>query len=417
MRTLFGIAATLCLAALANASGGADWEIRVSPFQRVFPALELSQAHRHGTPVPGDHVLGSGTGLIAVRVRAHHAAERIVLSLRLPELGPAQDFAATLSEAGVVYELHPPLDWDPALLRRLLRPLTTSLQVRLRRDGGIATMHSVPVSLRPLDEALYFVRDGSDSVDLSWIFAAYVDEHDAVVDRILRAARGNGLAQRFDGYADDDAQAVARQVWAVWQALSERGIRYSGTDPAIERGPHVYTQRVRFLGETWNDRTANCIDGSVLLASVLQRIGLHTYLVLVPGHAFVGYDADAQGRRKRYLETTLLGTRVAAPRRRPRFADDMPLSAEQRTSLAGFSAALAAGGAHYRRIADRLDGRHRPDYAVIDISAARRFGIVPIPSAAEPPDATQMVPGTAPKTSRNAAPPRFSERDTSSVPR
>ena len=70
----------------------------------------------------------------------------------------------------------------------------------------------------------------------------------------------------------------------------------SEADPAIGRGPRVFSQRVRFLAETWDDRSANCVDGSVLIASVLQRIGLRSFLVLVPGHAFVGFytDADAQ---------------------------------------------------------------------------------------------------------------------------
>jgi hypothetical protein len=48
---------------------------------------------------------------------------------------------------------------------------------------------------------------------------------------------------------------------------------------------------------------------------------------------------------------------------------------DKRASLAGFAVALAAGRAHHARIASKLDGRHRPDYALIDISAARAFGI------------------------------------------
>ena len=210
---------------------------------------------------------------------------------------------------------------------------------------------------------------------MSWIFAAYVDERGAAVDRILEVAGKSGIVDKFDGYAGADPDRVYRQVWAIWQALSDRGIRYSSADPAIGRGPRVFSQRVRFIAQTWADRSANCVDGSVLIASVLQRIGLRSFLVLVPGHAFVGFYADADAQRAAYLETTLLGATVSAPAKMPDYASDVELTRDSRASLAGFAAALAAGRAHRARIANKLDGRHRPDYAVIDISAARAFGI------------------------------------------
>src|SRR5450755_4780807 len=364
---------TLALAQIAAAD--ADWRVRVTPFDEVFPALELSQARRHATAAAPDHVLGDGTGLIAVLVRARHAGERVRLHGDAPGLGAPVTFAATRAQADIDYELHPPVDWDVPRLQALPTPLATQLQFTLERDDVAAGMREVAVSLRPLDEALYFVRDGADSVDLSWIFAAYVDERGATVDRILDAALKSDIVDKFDGYAGADPGTVYRQVWAIWQALTEHGIRYSGADPAIGRGPRVFSQRVRFIDETWNDRSANCVDGSVLIASVLQRVGLRSFLVLVPGHAFVGFYTDADAQHAAYLETTLLGATVAPPAKLPDFATEVEPTRDNRASLAGFTAALAAGHAHRSRIASKLDGRHRPDYAVIDISAARAFGI------------------------------------------
>jgi hypothetical protein len=352
-----------------------DWSVHVAPYQQVFPALELSQARRDDHATVADHVLGNGSGLIAVRVRARHAGERVVLRIGVSELGAPQGFAATLAQADVEYELHPPLAWDMAGLRALTAAQATHMDFSLERDGAAAEKHEAAISLRPLTEALYFVRDGKDSADLAWIFAAYVNERDAVVDEILDAARASGIVDNFTG---TDADSIQRQVWAIWHALTAHGIRYSGADPALERGPHVFSQRVRFLRETWADASANCVDGSVLIASVLQRIGLRTFIVLVPGHAFVGFYADADAQRAAYLETTLLGARVDAPARTPAFAAGLLTTAQRRISLASFHAALAAGSAHHARVAAKLDGRHRPDYAVIDISAARAFGIRPI---------------------------------------
>src|SRR5581483_8676702 len=243
--------------ASADSGADADWSVRVTPYDQVFPALELSQAHRHTAARPPDHVLGEGTGLVAVHLRADNAGERIQLRVAAAGLATDTEFSATLGEAGAAYELYPPLDWDVARLLALKAPSPASLTFTLEREGRQTETRTAKVSLHPLEEALYFVRDGGDSVDLSWIFAAYVDENDAVVDRVLAAALASGIAPRLDGYSAADPNAVYAQVWAIWHALAERGIRYSSADPAIERGPHIFSQRVRFLADTWDDRSAN----------------------------------------------------------------------------------------------------------------------------------------------------------------
>jgi hypothetical protein len=354
--------------------------VRVTPYDQVFPALELSQARRTNAPTYTDHVLGNGSGLIAVRVHARHENERVILSIAVPELGAPQRFGATLAQADVDYELHPPLAWDVANLGALHSAKATRMEFALDRDGTSVEKRETAISLRPLDEALYFVRDAKDSVDLAWIFAAYVNEHDPIVDDVLEAARASGIVRDFTAA---DSNSIHRQVWAIWHALTNHGIRYSGADPAIEHGPHVFSQRVRFLRETWADASANCVDGSVLLASVLQRIGLRTFLVLVPGHAFVGFYADPDAQRAAYLETTLLGAHVEPLATPPAYAAGLAETPERRASLYSFNAALAAGAARHARVAAKLDGQHRPDYAVIDISAARAFGIQPIESNSE----------------------------------
>ena len=78
------------------------------------------------------------------------------------------------------------------------------------------------------------------------------------------------------------------------------------------------------------------------------------------------------------LTTTLLGTRVPALADLPEYASEIDTSAATRASLAGFDAALRAGAARHARVAAQFDGRHRPDYGIIDIQAARDFGIQPI---------------------------------------
>jgi len=368
------------LAACAACAAEPDWSVRVTPFDQVFPALELSQARRDGAAPTGrgEFAFGDGSGLVAVRVHSRRAGERVSLTVDAPGMDAPARVEGVMRNSGRDYELRPPLAWNPAQLHGADMPRRVDLRFTLRRDDDAADTRTLSVSLRPLSEALYFVRDGADAVDLSWIFAAYVDERDAVVDAVLASALKSGIVETFDGYAAGSADGIYRQVWAVWQALAERGIRYSAADPGIARGPRVFSQRVRLLEQTWSDRAATCIDGSVLIASALQHIGLRPFLVLVPGHAFVGFHLDAAGNRAAYLETTVLGAAPPPLPALPAFASDFTQDIAAGLDIARFSAALTLGRRRFNQAASRFDARHRPDYALIDIGAARAFGIAPI---------------------------------------
>ncbi len=368
----------LALAGFTSASVATDWSVRVTPFGGIYPSLELSQARRTNAS-PDTFTLGAGSGLIAVALTSHRAGENVVVTTRIPEFDRTQRLDADLALANHRYELYPPLQWN---VQTQTKPIAAHIEFSLERDGMPSGTHEERVTIHPFDEALYFVRDGAETVDLSWIFAAYVDEDNAVVDDILANAKSSGIVDDFDGYRRGDSDVVFSQAWAIWHAISERGIRYSNVDPSIQRGPHVFSQHVRLLSETWSDRSANCIDGSVLIASVLQRVGIRSFLVLVPGHAFLGFYTDVEGQHAAYLETTLLGANVAASQA-PSFARNGVITSKTRKSLASFAAALAAGRAHHARVAAKLDGRHAPDYAVIDVASARTFGIRPISAPGE----------------------------------
>jgi hypothetical protein len=60
--------------------------------------------------------------------------------------------------------------------------------------------------------------------------------------------------------------------------------------------------------ESLFDKQANCIDGTVLFASLLEGISMRPAIVLVPGHAFVAWETWTSSGEWRYLETTMIGT-------------------------------------------------------------------------------------------------------------
>ena len=122
---------------------------------------------------------------------------------------------------------------------------------------------------------------------------------------------------QFAGYQGGQ-QGVEMQVFAIWNVLQRRHMHYSSTATASAESPwgwvsakipdgRVVSQTVRFLDQSINSQQANCIDGAVLFASVLYKIGIDPLLVILPGHAFVGYYVDAEHLHPQFLETTLVG--------------------------------------------------------------------------------------------------------------
>ncbi len=387
------LAAAIAIAAigLGRPAHAVDWQVDITPAGDLFPALQLSQAPRTPAAASGAGAGagdGDGDGLVSVRIRPCDSApacapapRHVQLRIDTPGLRtPAIVEATRIANTALV--LKPRLDWDATALRDLRAVRRQYMRVTL--DGETRV---IEVRLHPLDDALYFVREGHDHVDLGWAFAGYVNPFDAVVDEVLALARG--IDPGFTTAVVSDPHENLRRVGTVWAALEKHGLRYASGNPALSRGPQLYSQRVRLPSDVWRERRANCIDSSVLIASVLERLGMRTFIVLVPGHAFLRFDAGVGPGDARYLETTLLGAPATPRSSTPRDGTDPGVAA------AHFGAALAAGHAHWRRVASRLDGRHGPDYALIDIETARAYGIIPLAVDGGAGDRTALhAPGT-----------------------
>ncbi|MDA1018197.1 MAG: hypothetical protein O3A00_27545, partial [Planctomycetota bacterium] len=51
-----------------------------------------------------------------------------------------------------------------------------------------------------------------------------------------------------------------------------------------------YSTRIRLPSESLAQRSANCLDATLLLASMLEGITLNPAIVLVPSHAMLGWE-------------------------------------------------------------------------------------------------------------------------------
>jgi hypothetical protein len=144
-------------------------------------------------------------------------------------------------------------------------------------------------------------------VDLSHYYGAWVTPHVEVVQTLIRRAAEHVPGRQIWGY-QGTLESVPLQVAALYQTLREVKIVYINSVIDYGAPPGMFTQRTRPPRESLALRSANCIDGTVLMASLLEGASLSPAIVLVPGHAFLAWETWQDSDEWRYLETTLIGT-------------------------------------------------------------------------------------------------------------
>lgn len=365
------------------AAADPQWDAYIDPYNQVFPSLEIATATTTwDTAEDSESVVGDQQGLIYVDVTGARAGAPFELIVRIPGLAPESRLTGVIPAVEGPISLAPTIGWDFQALAAIKQPRPANVEFELSLDGKPLGKRTERVRLRSVNDALYYIDEDDDAADLdfNWLFAAYVNEDHPAVDQILKEALDSGVVDSFSGYQDEDPDAVLKQVYAIWHVLQSRGIRYSSITRTANEHDNVMSQHVRFIDESLAMTQANCVDGSVLLASVLRKIDIAPVLVLVPGHMFLGFALDEEGEEMAYLETTMLGDvtpdRSKKAARVQRRSEAFGVDVE--ASLESFEAALESGQSQIDEAGDAFEDEDNLDYQFIDIQAAREYGVMPI---------------------------------------
>ena len=140
--------------------------------------------------------------------------------------------------------------------------------------------------------------------DLTRFLGAFVTPNTPEVIRFLRTVVDHHPEKRLDGYQS----GVRTQVEAIYNALKAHEVAYVDSVLDFNPGTSAHSQRVRLPSESLGDRLANCIDGVVLFASLIQGISVNPCIVVLPRHAIVGWETKPGSDKWHYLETTMLST-------------------------------------------------------------------------------------------------------------
>ncbi|HXZ03897.1 MAG TPA: hypothetical protein VEH81_03640 [Ktedonobacteraceae bacterium] len=117
------------------------------------------------------------------------------------------------------------------------------------------------------------------------------------------------------GYASGaSARAVKDQVDAIFDAMRlDYHIQYV-QESVPYNGPGdtgVALQKIKLPAEVLQQHSGMCIELTALLASAVERIGLHSEIVIIPGHAFLGVAVTQNNTQFEYWDPGQISYNVA----------------------------------------------------------------------------------------------------------
>lgn len=347
--------------------------VQFSPYsyfgREIFAALELAFVNvandDEEEPFPDGPKLAEnyGDGSIGVALSDVNKGEKFVVEIRGDRFLKTSRITVVIENSAKIVTITPKEVFDFEELARLRQavPINVYFTVQKGNQPPLAkteTFRVRPPNDCPLRMSTYeFDETGQvikDMFDSSHVLAGFVNETHPWIDQILKSAKRYSKSGTFAGYQGGNA-AVREQVTAIWKTLQSHNITYSSITATSGSREHLI-QHVRFLEETISNEQASCVDGTVTLCSIFQKIGLHTGIVLVPGHAYlVVYDKD----------------------------NEAPLFGVETTMLSGSSIedavqATRSGPYALDKVVKAIeDGKD--DFTMVNIGAARAININPIP--------------------------------------
>lgn len=341
--------------------------------RQIFPSYLLAVSMTDHNKDDGFPHTTEGAGLVGFLVRDMPDNCKLTCTIKIPGLLDT-NYDETYKSGGKIVWALKPLPWNYEALRNVKQPYTVTAIFRLSVNGKSLGQRQVSVAVRSVNEALIGYEFRSQGQpwrfkDTMFSLAAFVNEDHPWIDLLLKEALDRKLVSSFTGYQTGQREEYLRQIFAIWRILQARGFRYSSITKSSVANERVRSQYVRLFEDSIKTAQSNCVDGSVLMASILRKIGFRTYLVLIPGHCFLGIDIGDRNQNIIGLETTMLGS-----------GDTTSLEG----SYQAFLAAVKVGTDAFEQNADKLGNAYSPygvkdpSYQYVDIAEARKRHVISI---------------------------------------
>ncbi|MDQ6661179.1 MAG: hypothetical protein M3Z24_09475 [Chloroflexota bacterium] len=208
--------------------------------------------------------------------------------------------------------------FTPPLTGQVLRTFTTESNT------------SVRVQVTDTNKHLYYLNDSPLRLHSRWVMqwiaanrlkiAAWVTPNTPEITTLMRKAQHNFYVQlaatqkAMSGYSNASRKGVIAQVNAIYDTLLldyhmkylQASVPYTGTDDTAGA-----TQNIKLPAEILQQHSGMCIELTLLLASAIEHIGLHTEIVLIPGHAFLGVAVTPDEKHFEFWDAVQINNNIA----------------------------------------------------------------------------------------------------------
>jgi hypothetical protein len=208
----------------------------------------------------------------------------------------------------------------PLVINQALRKLTADetawLRVRVTDNSG----HSYYVNDSPLLLRSRWLMEWIAANRLK--IAAWVTPDDPAVIALVSKAAARLQSEpapappAMIGYVNKaSSRAVRDQVNAIFDAMRlDYQIQYIQATVPYFTGPgdnSVALQNIKLPAEVLQQHSGMCVELTALLASAVERIGLHAAIVIIPGHAFLAVALTPDDAQFEYWDAVEMNSNVA----------------------------------------------------------------------------------------------------------
>jgi len=355
------------------------------PYGKMGEEMFASRIVAHATVPRSVHKVAPGeaphygaNSMLGVALRNVFKDERYIITIIGDRFVNESTETVTIERNADIVVAQPWISYDYAAIRKATQTTTFNLTFKVRREGQPEGRSITRIwQLHQINDCPFYLNLGYVQMNgtIRWegiaygsTFAGFVNENHPWINSVLVEARATQLCGDFIGY-QGGTEKVWPQIAAIWKALENRGLGYSSIATTTSSRLHSL-QHVRFVDESLTTKQANCVDGSVLMASILRKIGLNVGIMLVPSHAYVTIRDQKNEHFLYAIETTLLGK------------SDLNTAVKAATTEDTYSLANLS----------REPDKHKGDqYRFVDIGKQREIGIQPIPFEGSPQPAGPML--------------------------
>jgi len=205
-------------------------------------------------------------------------------------------------QAGQEVYFMPNIPWNMSTLTKQISSSPINIIFRVFDEDGNKAEKSIPLFMRSINDCIYRYHEQK----FDFLFTAFIQEQHPEIDKILKEALNTKLVSTISGYQGDDVNTIL-QVAAIWKVLHDRGFQYSSVTTTSTNSTNIIaSQAVRTFDNSMKTNQANCVDGTVVFASLLRAINISTVMVLTHNHCFLGFYTSRKKNKILYLETTML---------------------------------------------------------------------------------------------------------------